>query len=484
MMINFGPFAPDRSAFTGAFTTVANNVVPTADGFGPLPDITEISASLPGTPRGSCYVRTSDGTNRIIAATSSRVYELNSAAFTWTDITGPSGPYNLGVDDSWTFTRFGDELIIHNIQDPIQTYNVETGGALADLGGSPPRAKYSWVAGDFLVLGYIDGGASGARSVQWCGINNSTAWTLNQDGADTQELPEGNEVVGGFGEQGGFTVIQRDGMQFFPFALSSGFTFTRQVVNPKQGCAAPRSLVSIGPGQFFYLSEDGFFGGVNRQPIGAQFVDKWFLEEAGGNLSTVQGAADPFRKIVWWRYQTETGAFKRLGYHWQLDKWCTSDIDVGELVALATPSISWDGLDTLYSSINAVDEPFDSRLFMGGRPTMAAFTSTNKLGYFTGPNMASTIETGDQAYDENSRTFISEARIITDTDDCTLADGVSAYHGGPVTWSSSVSPHPRSKACNFRSDGRLHRLRLEHNAGAVWSIASGVSVKAQVTGGV
>lgn len=482
MNISFGPFAPDRSQFSADVLQIANNVLPSPDGVAPFPTLAIISQALADTCRGACYARTSDGTNRIIAGTSTRLYELNTTDYSWTDITGAAGPYNLAVGDYWTFTRYGDELIIHNINNPIQTYAIETGGTVTTLAGSPPQAKFSWVAGDFLVLGCLNGGPSQARSVYWSGVNNSTVWTIGDSGCDTQELPEGNDIVGGFGETGGFTVIQRDGMQFFPFALESGFTFARQIVNPKQGCVAPRSIVSIGPGQFFYLSEDGFFGGVNRQPIGATWVDNTLISEAGQNILDVQGAADPYRKMVWWRYKTVSGAYKRLGYHWQLDRWVMCDVDIGELVPLATPSITWDGLDALYATIDGVTEAFDSRLFFGGRPTMAAFSTDNKLGYFEGPNAAATIQTGAIQFDDVGRTFVNELRVITDAQTFTVADAVSPYHGGTETWSSEVSPHPRTKMVHFRQDGRLHKLRLTIPEGTVWTVATGMNVNAQVTG--
>jgi hypothetical protein len=271
-------------------------------------------------------------------------------------------------------------------------------------------------------------------------------------------------------------------MQFFPFSPSSGFTFTRTVLNPKQGTLAPRSIVSIGPGRFFYLSEDGFFGGVNREPIGAERVDSWFLEQVDPTyLAEVQGAADPFEKIVWWKYRALDGLNYRLGYDWQLDRWCTTDLQVGEMVALATPAITWDGLDALYATIDDVSEPFDSRLFSGGRPTFATFTSDNKLAYFTGPNLEATIDTADVEMDGMARSFVNGARVITDATTFTLQDGVSGFHGDSITWSSANTAN-RAGLVPFRSDGRLHKFRLNIPEATVWSIASSVNANAQLSG--
>ncbi|RVI91823.1 hypothetical protein [Sinorhizobium meliloti] len=481
MIIPFPPFEPDKSPYEIGSSHSAVNALPVANGWGPMPGLTVISQALPSRCLGATYVRTAAGNYEVIAATQTRIYRLNTTDYSWTDISGPSAPYNVPLQDSWTMTRYGDQLIIHNLTDPIQVYDVGSGGVCANLAGSPPKAKFSWVAGDFLVLGYVEG-TDGEKTVRWSGLNDVEHWTIGKKGADLQVLPEGDEIMGGFGEQGGFTVIQRAGMQYFPFSPSSGFTFTRTVLNPKQGTLAPRSIVSIGPGRFFYLSEDGFFGGVDRQPIGAEKVDRWFLDQIDQTyLYDVQGAADPFEKIVWWRYRTPAGAYRRIGYDWQLDRWCTTDVQVSEMVALSTPGITWDGLDLLYSTIDAVDEPYDSRVFTGGRPTFATFTADNKLAYFTGSNLAATIDTAEVEMDGLARAFVNGARVITDATGFTLQDGVQGYHGDTVTWSTANSAN-RAGIVPFRSDGRLHKFRLNIPEAAVWSIASAVNVNAQPSG--
>lgn len=481
MNIPFPPFEPDKSPYDVPSSGNVVNALPVANGWGPMPGLTIISAALPSRCLGATYVRTAAGNYEVIAATQTNIYRLNTTDYTWTDISGPSAPYNVPLQDSWTMTRYGDQLIIHNLSDPIQVYDVGAGGVCADLAGSPPKAKFSWVAGDFLVLGYLEG-TDGEKTVRWCGLNDVEHWTIGKKGADLQVLPEGDEVMGGFGEQGGFTVIQRAGMQYFPFAPSSGFTFTRTVINPKQGTLAPRSIVSIGPGRFFYLSEDGFFGGVDRLPIGAEKVDRWFLDQIDQTyLYDVQGAADPFEKIVWWRYRTPTGSYRRIGYDWQLDRWCTTNVQVSEMVALSTPGITWDGLDLLYATIEDVDEPYDSRVFTGGRPTFATFTADNRLAYFTGANLAATIDTAEVEIDGMMRSFVSGARVITDAIGFTLQDGVQGFHGDTVTWSTANSAN-RAGVVPFRSDGRLHQFRLSIPEATVWSVVSSVNVNAQPSG--
>ena len=483
MIIPFPPFEPDKGVFSTDVTNYVVNAQPTASGWGPMPSLSAISTALAAECRGAAYVILSNGTIRIVAGTSTRLYELNTSTYAWTDITGAAGPYSVATGDSWTFTQFGAKLLIHQISNPIQVYDLATGGTVTTLAGSPPQAKYSWVAGDYVVLGYLNG-TNGERTVQWSGLNDSTFWTIGKNGADIQEIPEGGEVMGGFGDQGGFYTMMKSAMQYFPFA-PGGYTFNRTVVNPKRGVLAPRSIVSIGPSQFFYLSEDGFMSGADRRAIGAERIDKWFSANVDpAYIADVQGAADPFEKIVWWRFRNTFGLYVRIGYDWQLDRWTFSDVNVSEMMAMANPGVTWDGLASLYASIDAVTEPFDSRAFVSGRPTFAAFNTSFQLGFFSGASLAATIDGPLVQLDDDKRSIVTGVRVVSDAPTYTVRDGTAAFHGDTVAWSAAVSPNSRSKMCNFRSDSRLHRIRVEIPAETVWDNVNSAVVDVQESGAV
>jgi hypothetical protein len=473
VMIPFGPFEPDKSPYNGTSSDSVLNCFPVADGWGPMPGLTIVSQALPSECRGACYVRDTSGNYTIIAGTTTAMYKLNTTDFSWDDISGPSAPYHLNLLDTWTFTVFGTRLVIHNISDPIQVYEIDSGGDLTDLAGTPPQAKYSWVSGDFLVLGYL-ANSNGEKMIRWSGYNDITSWTIGTKGADEQTLPEGNEVQGGFGQQAGFYVINRGAMHYFAFAPSSGYTFTRTTINPNQGAVSARSIIPIGQDRFFYLSEDGFFEGVNRKPIGAERVDRWFISQIDMTyLADVQGASDPYEKMVWWKFRRIDGSFRRLGYDWQLDRWCSSDLDVGEMMALATPGVTWDGLDEYYASIAEALAPFDDRTFLGGRPTMATFTTDNKLAFFSGLSLQASLDTSQVQPGGMSRAFCNAARVMTDATDFSLIDTTYAFHGadGSISAASSIN---RAGLVPLRSDGRLHKFSMTIPESTTWSIVSAI----------
>ena len=478
MRVPFGPFEPDKSQFNGSTSANIVNARPVANGWGPMPDLTAISDSLGSECLGAVFVRTSTGTFRTVAATATAIFELKNTDYSWTDISGPSAPYS--ASERWSFTRFGDVLLIHNISDPIQKYDINAGGTVADLGGSPPQAKYSCVVGDFVVLGNLSGAET---TVHWSGYNDCEHWTVGDKGSDTQEIPEGGEIFSIFGDRGGFYVIQRDGMQYFSFALDSPYIFTRTVINPNQGAVSPRSVVNIGNGRFYYLSEDGFFAGADRTPIGAERVDKWILSVIDpAYLHDVSGAVDPYEKIVWWVYQTATGSKNMVGYDWQLDRWCMSDKAVADVFPLVTIGVTWDGVDDLYASIDEVDVPFDYRLFMDGRPTLAAFDTDNKLAFFTGANLEATFDTSFFQPDDAVRASVTSARLTTDASAATVTVISKSYHGDADRYSREGSM-TSSGIIPLRADGRIHKIRATIPAQTVWSITSDVDVSVVASGG-
>lgn len=471
--IPFPPFEPDRSPFTIQGGRNLLNCVPIKDGWGPFASLQTFTEALPSACLGATYVRTATGAYRIIAGTETGLYELDTTDYSWTDISGSSAPYSVPEGDRWSFCQFGSLLVATNIANPPQSFDVDTGSTFEDLAGSPPQAKYVFNAGDFLVLAHL---ASFPNRVRWSGINDAEWWTVGQRGADFQDFPDGEEIAGGIPEPLGAIVIQKTAMQYMRFDPNSGYTFTFSPANPARGSNAPLSIVQIGSGDFFYLSESGFFRGVQGVPIGAERVDNWFFQNIDLNeIPGVRGVADPYKKIVWWQFQDLTTARKLIGYNWQLDRWCYSDADVTEMVDLVTPGVTWDGLALLYpSNIDQISVPFDSRLFAGGRPTFGAFNSEGRLGFFTGDNREAVLETGQLELFPFKRAFINGARVETDAQIYTMAVGSVDYHGGDIAYGLEASPSTRSGLVPLRASGRLHSFRLTIPAGEAWQYVTGV----------
>lgn len=471
-MSAFPPFEPDRTKYALDASINIVNAVPVRDGWGPVRDLVALSQALAAPCMGAWSVRKQDGTYRLIATTATRIYELNGTDYSWIDISGPSAPYAVPVGDRWSATKYGQKLILCNLGNAIQYIDIDAGTAFANLPGSPPQARYIATVGEYVALGYISGYPN---RFMLSGIGDSTFWTLGQRGCDIQDFADGEEIMNIQGGERGALISHRTA--FTEVALTSGgdYSFTTRVVNPSRGVIAPLSVVPIGPGTFCYYAQDGFFMNVEGRPIGAERVDGWFNGLVDSQYVTaIRGFADPFRKIAWFQAQDTTGIKFLLGYHWQLDRWCYADNNVSEMAIMATPGITWDGIETLYASWDAADIPWDSALLSGGALRFAAFTTDNKLGFFTGLPRAATLTTADVQLNAGMRSFLQEARVVTDAPSYTLKAVTSDKHGGTRTEGTAVTASSVTGICHFRSSALLHAFKLEIPAGTDWNHVVGV----------
>lgn len=475
-MLQLAPFEPDKASFNPTASELSVNAIPVADGWGPMPSLIPYSDPLSAQCFGATLVRDSDGGFFIIAGTQTTLERLTGTA--WTDLSGTSAPYSVPDIDRWNFTRYGGRLLAAALGQPIQFLDVDAGGDFADLTNAP-EAKYVCVAGDFVVAGHL---VNLPYTLKWSGINDSEFWTVGSRGSDEQILPDGDEITGIFGAPKGAYIFQRNAMRTMTFTGGT-YTFTIDVAHPTRGSLAPLSIVQIGPGDFVFLSQDGFFRGwgANVTPIGVERVDKWFFEQINtDDLPIVRGVADPFEKIVWFQFPTVEGDYRLLGYKWSLDRWCTADnAGITELVSLVTQAAT---IDSIAETIDSVDIAIDSRFFKGGSPIFTGFTTDNELAIFDGAPRAATLATAEIEHAAPRRAFVNGARVYGDSTDFTLKVGKRDYLGGPKTYTADVAPSTVTGLVPLRASARLHQYIITVEEGATWNNFVGVDPQAQPEG--
>lgn len=479
-------FEPDKSRFNGGALASTMNVLPVADGWAPMPDYVVVttvetsgltgSKTLPESSLGAYYVRTAAGTERIFVFCATRIYEFDKTELTWVDV-GRVADYS--AVDPWSVVLFGSTLIAQNGVDTEQSMDIDSGTIFAD-NSSAPIAKYLAVVGDFVVRGSI---ASFPNRLQWSALNDYTSNTAGVDGSDYQNFPEGEEVVGIVPMSFGAVVILKSACFTMNFALSSEYVFTFNPLTKTRGSSAPYSIINLNQDDFIAYYNDGFFRGPQFQPIGAERVDAWFVDQtdrAGRGL--MYASIDPGRKIVWWKYQRTDGDYQLLGYDWQLDRWFPSDLQVQTLFKARTLGVTWEGLAATYATIDDIDVPFDSLTFDGGSYQMGCITTDGYLAYLNGSALAATIETNEIALNDTNRAFINGARLDGDAIGVTVTPYTAEYKGGTLTARSVASPSSRTRYIPMRADGRVHKFKIDVAGMADWSIISGLDVDAKASG--
>lgn len=483
-MIAFPPWEPDKGPFSAVSTDMATNVLPTAVGWGPMSQLSDLSDALGAQCYGGWWYRNTTGSFGFIAATQTAIYRLQSDG-SWTDISKVGGYTGPDAGDLWQAERFGADFYVTNLNDDLQVMDLDTGTIMADAPGSPPRAKFIETVGDFLFLAYLKVGADVfPQDWQHCKINDPTNWTVTglAGDSDRQQIPDGDEIVSIMSNTGGARIIQRRCKRRLIFTPGNTYSFQMQDIDGARGAVAPLAVIPFGGEAYFYLNETGFYVGDAHEPIGAERVDDWFFKTVSlDKLGQVQGIADPSQKIVWIRFQDQNDAYKMLGWHWQLNRWCMADVAPILLVSAVSIGAVLDDLDS-YGTLDDIDIPLDSRLFKGGRITFGAFTSSNKLALFAGAPAAATVETSSTELTPDTGSFVSGARLKSDASDYTMQVGAAQVADGSLTWSSANTRNSRTGLVPFRSDAKFHRFRVNIAAGSEWDHLHGVSPEFQESG--
>lgn len=514
-LVPFPAFEPDKSLYNTGVVPEVVNVLPKADGWGPMPsfaqfvqgyeiyvdtgsniysaaddtiiyvsgldgsDVTGI-VNLPGTCFGATYARTSAGERVIVAGTRTKLYTYDSSTLSWDNASGASAPYSAEETNRWSFAVFGAYLYAQNGIDPEQRLQIGVDTEFSDtpetITGYPaPSAKYLAVVGDFLVRACLE---DDPTKVQWSALNDPTSnMPGGRDFSDEQSLADGGEITGIVPVSSGAIIFCRTAIWAMSFTYDS-YVFSFKAVTKYRGARAPYSVLSIGQDDFVYYSADGFFRGVNQTPIGAERVDKWFLSQTDEeSRARMVAAADYANKIAWFRFMAADGTYKMLGYNWQLDRWTYSNENVSAMFASETFGVTWDGLANLYLNINQVDEPFDSSAFDGGTHVLGGISYEGFFVQLSGSNLAATVETNEISFNETSRAVVNGGRMSSDANDYTVQLITKDFKGGTERARDPISPTSRTKRLSLRGDGRLHKLKAEIASGDDWSIAHGVDVE-------
>jgi hypothetical protein len=434
-MIPFGEFRPDSEGVNSGHLVEAKNVLPISNGYVPAPSLESTTDALPARPFGSAAIITDTG-GEFFAGTTATLQQLSGTS--WTDVTRTvGGAYALGTDEFWTFTAFGELVIAHHIGDDIQKFNVSTSTDFEVLGGSPPRARYSTVVNNFLVLGNLVGNA---RKIRWSDLNDAEEWTIATTLSDEQEFADGGPILAltSGGEVG--YIFQRDAIRRMIFLPGDPRIFQIDKIEGERGVLAAGSVVQVGS-LTYYLGRDGFyvFDGDRSRPIGEEKVDITILDDIVANdLPMLRATSDPLNNRIYWCYSSSDGSGQWLDrciiYDWVLDRWAVIDEALVDLFRFITAGQSLEDLDSISASIDALGISLDSPQFEGGKLSLGGFDTAFKLGFFTGSNLAATLETSDFQPTDNARSYINEITPIADSTLGTVRMGRRDRKGDSIVW--------------------------------------------------
>jgi len=217
------------------------------------------------------------GSSYLVRISTTKVNYWDSGNNDWSDITGASdltGQNTIPVDATIAKLDGANILVFTNFQDNIKKWT-EPGNNIADLGGSPPKAKYCLWFKAFLVIGYLnDGGTIYENTVKWSDINNPELWIVEASTQAGCVNLAGKDPITGLKRLQDFIIVCRERSVWrgafvggtavlqFKKACDIGFLVGATV------CQLPKNVL-IGLTQFGL----GIFDGMSMQLVAPEIAD-------------------------------------------------------------------------------------------------------------------------------------------------------------------------------------------------------------------
>lgn len=487
-ILPFGPWQPDTSDIGGAQTSVMLNVLPRADGYGPVRDIKAYTGALPDTCRGAFLARRNDGTILIFAGTEDRLYVLDNTTLEWTDVSAGGSAYTgLSSNANWQFAQYNTYLIAVQQNVVPQIFALESGSAFSTLtaiSGTPPQAGGVTVINTFLVMFAILGSP---RRIHWSGLNNINSWSsADNTYAGYVDLPDGGNVQGVVGGEFGIA-LQDHTIRKIVYAPGSTTVFQIERIASDIGAVCAEAICEAN-GSVFFLSPKGFMKVTSDgalTPIGLERVDRTFRDAADMQATAlIQAETDPAAHVVMWTYKeaaySQSRFNKALIYNFALDRWSPRELVGDYLVCAGKPGITLEAMDTIYPDLDLMDVSYDD-FETATLNLLAVFNADHKFGFLAGDTAEATLTSAERP-GLSRRSFVRGFYPQTDAPTVYGSIGRRETLQTAPTYSSETLIN-KLGLVPARVSTRHFRMQCRIPAGTAWTFATGVEPDGGPEGG-
>lgn len=496
-LITFGPYLPDLPEFENPGSSNMTNVLPkTIGSYGPALSLQAITSAIDARCQGSIFVKSAEENVFGFAGDIHKLYHLQGLSQTWEDVS--SIPYNTLPEENWNFTVYGELVVAANHTDSLQAYQLEVSTVFESLSMNAPKARYLAVVKDFLMLANTTDGVDGhvPQRVWWSAINDPRTWPTPGTVTAAQLLSDYNDLAGDGGPNRGIVgglsgadviVLQEKRVWRGQF-VGPPVIFSFEVLEGARGTPAPSSVISVGP-ICYYLGDNGFYAcdGISSRAIGQEKVDNTFWADVDQSyLYRITAAADPFAKLIYWAYpgpQNQAGLPNRiLVYNYEIDRWALLIMEVEQLLRSYSTGYTMDQLDIFGTMESMPQISLDSRSWTGGLLSLSGFDSAHRMGNFSGPALAASMDSSEAQLNPKGRAFVSRVWPMVDAQSAEIQVGYRDNLYSTPTFTAAVPLSTTTASCPVRANGFYHRVRMGIPASSSWNHAQGVQFDAVAAG--
>lgn len=418
-MIPLLGFAPDADPTTPGVITDCVNFIPYRTGMeaGPSASTPSDVPALAAACIGAAVLTNLAGTRRILAGTTTNLYELSGGA--WDDI-GRVADYTGGTDTRWSFAQFGNTSLATNRTDEMQR-STGAGVAFADI-ASAPKAEIIFTVGSQVMALNVNDGAEKPDGWAVCAANDETDWTpslttlaaagrlVSTPGALTAGARLGNYAV----------AYKAKSVYVGQFVGAPSIWDWQQAPGGDAGCVGKGAITDLGGAHFFVGEDDIYlFDGTRPDPVtrdsrGIPNVRQWFNDNCNPQYRyRTKCVFDRQNNRVWVFFPSNsaTTCDSALVYHVESQKWGRSDRSVEAVLDYVSAGLTfdtWDDAGASYDSLPNIS--YDSQFWLSGGRALAAFDASHQFQTLTGAAGVSGFTTGDVG-DDFQYSLLSEVRL-------------------------------------------------------------------------
>ena len=476
--IPFGEFLPDHPDFKNPGCVRANNVYPSAMGYGPFLGAGNTSGSTTGSCRGAAFFARTTGDAITVGGGDDKL---------WVDVSGTltatTGLSSIGGDAYWQFHRFNSLVFAVSLNNTLQNLtDIDTDTSWSAVSDAPAQAEVIGQVGAHLMVGNL---STNPYGLQWSGLNAPTTFTadaINMAGTASAQ-PEYGKITGIVGDRYPM-LFQEYGISRISF-VGPPTVFRIDPIEEARGAIAPNSIVTVGF-VTFHLAHDGFYAtdGTSQKPIGTSRVNDFFRESVSdADMFRTCGAVNWEEQSIVWAYPSAEGGGdldKLIIYSFAENRWSTADLSVDWLVQGTVNATTIDGLGALFSSIDEIGSPVDSALFKARGRRLSAYLNdgTNtQLTALDGSTLQADFETGEFQPQPGVRANTCEVwPIIENPLGNTQARAMTRTKKGEAETVSGFGVENAAGWCPIRAEGLYTRIGVTVPAGAEWSKGQGVHI--------
>jgi hypothetical protein len=464
-MLGFPEWLPDLPDYDSPGSQTITNVQPQASHYEPEFGLQETSSNaLTARCQGAASFASAGGLAYNVAGDATKLYILNTSN-SWTNVSKVGG-YTTSNEIYWQFCQFNEIIIATNLSDPVQAYTMGSSTAFNDLAGSPPHALFVINVRNFLVLLNTD---NSPYTVQWSDSDAPTTWTGGLSG-EVQIDSNLGEIQGAVGGEYGIIFCERGTYRMDFIGSPAVFSFSKIEISP--GCLCPYSIVPFGD-KIFYVGQDGFYVFANNQslPIGKDKINQFFFDDASTNYlvraNACHAVTNNLIRFIYASGSNGTTADRMIIFNYAVNRFSyRNDIMLEYIFQGRSEGYTIDGAGTIFSSIDNMNLPYNSKFWTGGEILTTAFSTNHKSGTFTGTASTALLETNEQALTKQGDFSVvtSLQPLISGNSNSSIQIGTRNNIFDNVTYSGSTTLN----SVGFypvRATGRFMRARVTINGG-------------------